>query len=118
MTEQKKLKVINVLRPHKSFFVTLASSKSLHNTQTVLASASSAEIKAILILIHNCTLGIIPVPSSLVTQLLRSKRLGAVRQRFELPQTFEKLLKDERKEKLRVLLSLKSLLPAFCRIII
>ena len=117
MSDAKKFRVVDNLVPHKTFLSKIAAASSLSRIHNLLAGSSPTELKALLLLIHNCVTGIIPVPAALISSLVRSKRMTTLRQTFELPTNFAQLQKEKRQGQLQALLRIKSLLPAFCRIV-
>ena len=117
MTTEKKIEVIRGLAPHKTFFIELRSVSGRHKTQKILSGAADTEIDSLLLLIHNCVIGLIPIPAPLIAKIIKGKRMPLLRQRFELPTAFALLLKTSRRAKISLLLSIQSLLQAFAGII-
>lgn len=117
MSNETKTAVIRALAPHKAFFLELKKVVGRHKTQKHLSGATQEEIDALLLLIHNCVIGLIPIPAELVTKIIKAKRMLLLRQRFELPTTFDRLQKAPRREKIALLLSIQSLLPSLVSIV-
>ena len=117
MSTDKKIEVIRTLAPHKDFFSELKEVSGAHKTHKILSGATTEEIDALLTLIHNCVVGLIPIPAELISKIIKAKRMLLLRHRFELSTTFALLLKDGRPRKIALLMSIQSLLPALVGII-
>lgn len=117
MTTESKIGLIRTLAPRKEFFLELKSVSGRHKTFVILSGATAEEIDALLLLIHSCVVGIIPIPATLISKIIKAKRMPLLRRRFELPNTFALLLKTARRDKIALLMSIQSLLPALVDIV-
>ena len=119
MSYKEKIHLLTTLGPHKPFFIAISRLASPHTLRKALAAANDSEIDALLLVLHACAAGVIPVPPMLLKRLIKSKKLPLIKQLFETEETFATFLQNStRHQKLASLSQIKSLLPAFSRVLL
>lgn len=119
MSYTEKIRLLTALAPHKVFFTEISRLTSPHGLRGALATASDEQVDGLLLLLHACAAGLIPVPPALIKRLVKSKKMPLVKQLFETEATFTSFLQNStRHQKLASLSQIKSLLPAFSRVLL